>query len=98
MLEEVSPDDGAWLAPMLKVWSDRYPFIAEMKGRSRMIRPKKFIICSNYPPEAVFTREEDLLPIRRRFKVTHMLGDAGAWLPGADTPLPVLTRQDADLE
>jgi len=63
-----------------------------MKGRSVMIRPKKTIVCSNYSPEEIFTRPSDLDPIRRRFKVTHMLGQVGVY-----PPLPMLTRQDAEL-
>lgn len=61
-----------------------------------MIRPKKMVVCSNYPPEAIFTREEDLLPIRRRFKVVEFLGDVGVWKKGAE--LPQLERQDANLD
>lgn len=94
LIEEVCPTDADWLAPMLKIWSDRYPFIGEMKGRSEMIRPKKIIICSNYAPDAIFTRDEDLLPIRRRFKVTHM-SEPFRWLSDRDPPIPELVRQDA---
>lgn len=59
------------LANHLKVWADHYPFRAESKGASKFIRPKKIIITSNYAPEQCFIRQEDLGPIRRRFKVTH---------------------------
>lgn len=55
----------------LKTWSDRYPFRAETKGSSLMIRPKKFIITSNYSPDDCFQNEEDRLAIRRRFNVTQ---------------------------
>lgn len=58
------------LAGYLKVWSDRYPFRAEVKGSSMMIRPKKIIITSNYSPADCFSIQ-DLEAIRRRFKVTH---------------------------
>jgi len=92
ILEEIGPNDCDWIAPMLKIWADRFPFIAEMKGRSRMIRPKKVVVTSNYSPSAIFLRDEDLDAIRRRFKVDHMLGFIGVYMPD---PMPELTRQDA---
>ena len=55
----------------LKNWADHYPFPAESKGSTQTIRPKHIIITSNYPPEQIFTEEEDLEPIRRRFNVIH---------------------------
>lgn len=59
-------------ASLLKIWADRYPFCAEVKGGTlQKIRPKKIIVLSNYMPSDCFTRQEDLLPIRRRFKVVH---------------------------
>lgn len=35
----------------IKVWADRYPFIAELKGRSMWAHPKWVIVTSNYPLE-----------------------------------------------
>lgn len=73
LLEEVSPDDAVWLSQKLKIWADRYPFIAEIKGRSRCIRPKKIIVTSNYSLEEVFeSKPKDLDALKRRFKEIHM--------------------------
>jgi len=71
-IEEMNPECGKWMGSFLKIWADRYPFSPEVKGSHiAKIRPKKIIVLSNYTPEQVFTNEEDLLPIRRRFKVVH---------------------------
>lgn len=53
----------------IKIWSDRYGFIAERKGGALFIRPRKFIITSQYAPDDVFTDCATLQAIRRRFKV-----------------------------
>lgn len=71
-MEEVSPKDEEWLAPMLKVWADHYPFIAEIKRKSTMIRPKKFYVTSNYSMEQIFRNPEDLYALKRRFHQIHM--------------------------
>lgn len=70
LIDEWSPSHEC-LASHLKQWADHHPFCAETKGSSIAIRPRKIIVTSNYSPEQCFTREEDLEPIRRRFKVTH---------------------------
>ena len=61
----------------LKIWADKYPFQAEVKGSSMCIRPGKIVVTSNYHPKEIFTNEGILLPILRRFKVTRFatLGD-----------------------
>ena len=35
----------------IKVWTDRYPFIAELKGHSIRANPEWLVIASNYPLE-----------------------------------------------
>lgn len=57
----------------LKIWADRYPFNAETKGSSMLIRPKKIIITSNYAIEECFHNEQDIEAIKRRFKDTKFL-------------------------
>lgn len=70
VIDEWSPSHEC-LASHLKQWADHHPFCAETKGASMCIRPRKIIVTSNYSPEACFSKEEDLEPLRRRFKVTH---------------------------
>lgn len=67
-IEEWSPKNEC-TASQLKIWADRYPFTAQIKGGSMMnIRPKKIIVLSNYTIDQCFGNNEDLLPIKRRFK------------------------------
>lgn len=57
----------------LKIWADRYPFKAEIKGGSIDIRPRKIIVTSNYSPREIWDDPRDYEPIERRFKVVHFL-------------------------
>jgi hypothetical protein len=55
----------------LKRWCDHYPFPAEFKGGTQLIRPKVIIVTSNYTPEEIWEDENTLGPINRRFKKTR---------------------------
>lgn len=53
---------------MLKQWADKYQFKCEMKGSSRIIRPDKIIITSNYSIQDCFGFDPVLCEaISRRF-------------------------------
>lgn len=57
-----------FLCHHLKIWGDRYPFLAEIKGDTRRIRPKLIIVTSNWTPEEIWEDTKDYGPIVRRFK------------------------------
>jgi len=72
-IEEWSPKNEC-TSSQLKIWADRYPFTAEIKGGTlQKIRPKKIIVLSNYTIEECFNNSQDLDPIKRRFKVKHFI-------------------------
>lgn len=71
LLDDWDPSHEQFLRQHLKTWADRYPFRAETKGSSMMIRPKKIIVTSNFSINECFSNPEDAAAIRRRFKVTR---------------------------
>jgi len=72
-IEEWSPKNEC-TASQLKIWADRYPFTAEIKGGTlQKIRPLRIIVLSNYTIDECFKDSQDLEPIKRRFRVKHFL-------------------------
>lgn len=78
----------AVLCHHLKIWADRYAFMAEIKNGAIAARPQVIVVTSNWAPQEIWNAEEDLEPIRRRFKIINMSPLDGAFVPA--TPQLVL--------
>lgn len=75
IIEDMDPTKAQMLAHHMKIWGDRYPFTAEIKGGATAITPcYRLMVTSNYSPEQCFQNTEDLEAIRRRFTIEHWDG------------------------
>jgi hypothetical protein len=70
IIDDLGPDQD--ISTFLKLWGDFKPFRAEVKGGYQYIRPKRIIVTSNYAPDKIVRRVEDLEAVKRRYKVTIM--------------------------
>lgn len=70
IIEDLDPKHE-YMGYHLKIWADRYPFPAEIKGSTICIRPKHIVVTSNYHPRQIWSDIGILDPILRRFKITH---------------------------
>lgn len=72
LIDDVDKYDVA-LGGKLKHWADFAPFIGEMKGASRRIRPSIVIVTSQYRIEDIWQDEETREALKRRFKLIEKL-------------------------
>jgi RNA helicase./Putative viral replication protein. len=72
LIDDVDPTHASKFGAFLKEWADHYPFRAEVKSASIMIRPKKIIVTSQYSIEQVFGHDQEFVSaLKRRFKEVH---------------------------
>lgn len=72
IIEEWTPMEPSLeriMGAYLKTWCDHHPFYAETKGGSKMIRPPKIIVTSNWKLEDCFREQNNLEPLQRRLKI-----------------------------
>lgn len=70
--DDIGIKDAEWMSSFLKDWAGQYPFQAENKGGGLTIRPKKFIVTSQYDIETLWSDEETRSALLRRFRVMKM--------------------------
>jgi len=74
IVDDVDKFDVA-LGGKLKHWGDFAPFIAEIKGGSRKIRPKLVIVTSQYTIGDIWKDNETKDALARRFRLVEKVAD-----------------------
>lgn len=72
ILEDIDPNYATSMHYFLKIWADAYAFPSEIKNfKLENIRPKKFVVTSQYKPDALWFGK-DLEAIERRFTLLEI--------------------------
>lgn len=66
-LDDVDPQHVRWIPHFLKIWGDKHPFRGEAKGTTLNLRPRVFIVTSQYRIEEMGFNPEDCAAIARRY-------------------------------
>lgn len=74
LISDVDKSDAKWIGNFLKIWTDRYPFRAEVKSGTIEIRPKKIFVTSNYLIKELFEEVQMSDALGRRFEVIECYG------------------------
>lgn len=79
LLDDVDTQHSQWIGYFLKIWADKFPFPAEVKGSQiggseGLIRLEAIIVTSNYTIIELFAKIDTVLceAIMRRFKMIPM--------------------------
>lgn len=75
LISDVDQNDAKWIGTFLKLWADRYPFDAEVKGGTIRIHPEKLFVTSNYTIESLFHDAKMQIALLRRFDVVDCDGN-----------------------
>lgn len=75
IIDDMEKEHAGFMLHFLKLWCDHYPFVAETKGGSKFIRPKKIIITSNYCLMELYPNPVERAPLERRIQVEEMYSD-----------------------
>jgi hypothetical protein len=74
IIDDLDPSH-AWLAYLLKIWTDRYAFIAEVKGCVLSIRPEVVCITSQFSIDQIWENDpETVQALKRRCQVRYWQG------------------------
>lgn len=69
-IDELDHFHARWIGPDLKNWADKFPFSAETKGSTMIIRPPRLIVSSNYTIAELWSEDRELAgAIMDRFTV-----------------------------
>ena len=107
IMDDVHPSDRSWITKFLKTWADAYPFKAETKGGSIMIRPKWLIVTSNFEIHEFAERMQDIEALHRRYEFFHaekfddtymFLQETIGWVAIPATPPPSEPEMATDSE
>lgn len=80
IIEDMDPGHE-FLGHNLKLWADRFDFVAEQKGATIRIRPKTIVVTSQYTMDQIWiNKPEDLDAIKRRFRVVKIYRDLNSAL------------------
>jgi len=73
LLDDVDRSCSGWIGNFLKIWGDHYSFIAEFKGKSRAIRPKRILVTSQYSICDLFSNDPELVTaLERRYRLVTL--------------------------
>lgn len=81
----------------IKDWADKWPFQAESKGSVRLIRPRLFIVTSNYHPKDIWPEFTEYDPVVQRFEFTEFKRTVEPVLVDAQFSLEPI-RKDIDFD